>query len=392
MFLPLKKLVQSNAIYTAALLLILLVMKNILRPYSGYQSKAIFEWYDILLIVVVMVAGATSAVSAYRFSLQTAHSLYAAAKTGLYSVMYTALVLVLVALALPMILTQDYLSQLIPSVSEGSRIFSLLVFNLMATLALSALGAIIGLIGGLFGWVFGVLTVHGIIARDYTPEPTDDVLLNQAVTEPSYVYENATPLTEEAPTVLEDTPDSTTSTTAQFITIPVSDGLDERMPQQETNTTPMTEQTMHATPLHIDPTTEENMTPLHFIHFIPEHDLQSLYAVGISHIETFLQHVNTPQERESLAAQTQIAEGDLLTYANVADLMRLPGVDSVLGQLLEKSGVDTIVELGKRNPQKLHEAVVSTNEREAYIHQVPTVDQLRGLINAAKILGREITH
>jgi hypothetical protein len=63
------------------------------------------------------------------------------------------------------------------------------------------------------------------------------------------MYMKMPPLTEEAPTVL-GTPDSTTSTIAQFITIPVSDGLDERMPQQETNTTPMTEQTMHATPLH----------------------------------------------------------------------------------------------------------------------------------------------
>lgn len=389
MFLPLKKLIQSNAIYTAALLLILLVMKNILRPYSGYQTAALFDWYDVLLIVVVMIAGATSAVSAYRFSLQTAHSLYAAAKTGLYSVMYTCLVLVMVGLALPMLVTQDYLTQLIPAVAGGSRIFSLLVFNLMATLALSSIGAIIGLLGGLFGWVFGVLTVHGIIARDYTPEPTDDVLLQQAMTEPTYEYDNATPLVAEQPATQANQEDELAP---QTITIPVSDGLDERMPEQTVPNVDYTNEPIHATPLHIDPVTEQNLTPLHFIHFIPEHDLQSLYAVGVSHIETFLERVNTPQERESLAAQTQIAEGDLLTYANVADLMRLPGVDSVLGQLLERSGVDTIVELGKRNPQKLHEAVTATNEREAYTHQTPTVDQLRGLINAAKILGREISH
>lgn len=404
MFAPLKRLVQTNAFYTAVLLLILLVMKNTLMPYAGYEREAMFDWYDILLVSVVIVAGATSAISAYRYSLHTADSLYSATKTGLYSVLYTSLVLAIVSFALPMVWQQNYSNQLAAGFANLSPTISLVVFNLISILSLSSLGALTGFAGGLVGWVIGVLTVHGIIARDTNPEATDEDMIAQAVNDPTaYTYEQPSVVPQPIKEPATSMPEAQVNTPDVVITIPTQNQpptnvtTQKAVAQSVTHTpkaaapvAPAPETVTNATPL-TQTNTPDDLTPLHFIHFIPEHDLQSLYAVGVEHVETLLERAGTHPTREALSGQTGIDPQTLLTYANVADLMRLPGVDSMLAQLMERTGVDSIVELGKRNPQNLFDALTTTNQNEAIAHTVPTVDQLRGLVNAAKMLSREIT-
>lgn len=420
MFAPIKKLVHTNAFYTAVLLLILLVMKNVLRPYVGYDQYAEFDWYDMLLIVVVIISTAASAISAYKYSLRTAESLYAATKTGFYSALYASLCITIASLALPMFITQSYKNQLADSFA-GPSMTSLIVFNIVGILMMSALGAFAGFLGGLAGWVIGVLTVHGIIKRDNVVEHSDESVIQEAVQDPTtYTYDTTpTDTTEEMPTPIEEAP---TSYTPQVIEVPVSETLASAAPVPEPLVTPIVEPTpqpeariteyaptvetemepeeapAHFTPFPPEPVpvqpaqTQSDATPLTYIHFMPEHDVQTLQSVGVASVEELLDRANSHPKREVLSAQSGIDPSVLLKYANVSDLMRLPGVDSSLAQLMEHAGVDTIVELAKRNPQNLHDALQTTNQNESLTHAVPSVDQIRGLVNAAKVLGREITH
>ncbi len=423
MFAPIKKLVHTNAFYTAVLLLILLVMKNALRPYVGYDQYAEFDWYDMLLIVVVIISTAASAISAYKYSLRTAESLYAATKTGFYSALYTSLCITIASLALPMFITQSYKNQLADSFA-GPSMTSLILFNVVGILMMSALGAFAGFLGGLAGWVVGVLTVHGIIKRDNVVEHSDESLIQEAVQDPTtYTYETTPTIEpEELPTPIEEVP---TPYTPQIIEVPVSETLAAAAPAPEPVPTPVAEPVAqpepqatqyvpvpepemeaeeapaHFTPLPPEPTatqsvqpaqTTSDTTPLTYIHFMPEADVQTLQSVGVASAEELLDRANSRPKREVLSAQSGIDPSVLMVYANVADLMRLPGVDSSLAQLMERTGVDTIVELAKRNPQNLHDALATTNQNESLTYTIPTVDQIRGLVNAAKVLGREITH
>lgn len=418
MFAPIKKLVHTNAFYTAVLLLILLVMKNVLRPYVGYDQYAEFDWYDMLLIAVVVISTAASAISAYKYSLRTAESLYAATKTGFYSTLYTSLSITIASLALPMFIAQSYKNQLADSFA-GQSLSSLIVFNIVGILMMSALGAFAGFLGGLAGWVIGVLTVHGIIKRDNVVEHSDDSVIQEAVQEPTtYTYDTPSVVEpEEIPTPIEEAPDTYTP---QAVDAPMSETLASAAPAPEAVVQPVQqpqtepavassapdtapemeaeEAPAHFTPLPPEPTPVQpiqnpaDTTPLTYIHFMPEADVQTLQSVGVASIEELLDRANSRPKREVLSAQSGIDPAVLLTYANVADLMRLPGVDSSLAQLMERAGVDTIVELAKRNPQNLHDALETTNQNESLTHTVPSVDQIRGLVNAAKVLGREITH
>jgi len=113
---------------------------------------------------------------------------------------------------------------------------------------------------------------------------------------------------------------------------------------------------------------------------------------GITTTEALLEAATTPKQREGLAAKTGIGAKYILEWANLADLFRIRGVGSEYSDLLEEAGVDTVVELAKRNGENLFKALKETNDRKALVRRLPTVEQVADWIEQAKKLPRILTY
>ncbi len=115
-----------------------------------------------------------------------------------------------------------------------------------------------------------------------------------------------------------------------------------------------------------------------------------LKAIGVGSIEALLRQGATPKGRAELAAQAGISEKLVLEWVNRADLFRIPGVGEEYSDLLEAAGVDTVVELARRNPEALHAQLAEQNAAKRLVRQLPSLKQVTSWVESAKSLPRMI--
>jgi predicted flap endonuclease-1-like 5' DNA nuclease len=117
-----------------------------------------------------------------------------------------------------------------------------------------------------------------------------------------------------------------------------------------------------------------------------------LAEAGLKTTDDLLAAGATPSGRASIAAQTGIADALILEWVNHADLYRVSGVGSEYADLLEEAGVDTVVELGHRNPANLVARLLEVNEQKHLVRSLPSETQVAGWIEQAKGLERAVRH
>ena len=118
----------------------------------------------------------------------------------------------------------------------------------------------------------------------------------------------------------------------------------------------------------------------------------SIEAQGIKTVEALLQACATSKGRKELAANTGLADKDILTWANRADLSRIKGIATQNADLLEAAGVDTVPELAQRNPENLHEKILEENNKHRIVSKMASLNQVKDWIAQAKELPRVITY
>jgi hypothetical protein len=72
--------------------------------------------------------------------------------------------------------------------------------------------------------------------------------------------------------------------------------------------------------------------------------------------------------------------------------MRVRGVGSEYGDLLEAAGVDSVVELGNRVPANLHSRLTEINGQRNLVRRLPTVSDVETWVVEAKKLDRLVSH
>ena len=82
----------------------------------------------------------------------------------------------------------------------------------------------------------------------------------------------------------------------------------------------------------------------------------------------------------------------ILEWVNRADLYRIKGVGKQYSDLLEKAGVDTVVELSKRVPGNLYAKMEEVNKAKNLVNGMPGVKKVEGWIAQAKKLPRVVTY
>jgi len=117
-----------------------------------------------------------------------------------------------------------------------------------------------------------------------------------------------------------------------------------------------------------------------------------LRAAGIDTTEQLLDACATPKGRAGTAAKTGIAEGHLLRWTNMADLMRLKGVGKQYSELLEAAGVDTVKELKHRNASNLAAKMKEVNDAKNVSGSAPSEEMVAGWIAQAKELPAKIEY
>jgi len=117
-----------------------------------------------------------------------------------------------------------------------------------------------------------------------------------------------------------------------------------------------------------------------------------LQDVGVTSIEDLLEKGSAPKGRKELAEKTGIGESQILRWVNMSDLFRIKGVGEEYADLLEAAGVDTVPELGQRNPENLFKKMAEVNSAKNLVRRVPTETEVKTWVEQAKSLDRKLTY
>lgn len=134
------------------------------------------------------------------------------------------------------------------------------------------------------------------------------------------------------------------------------------------------------------------MTKLAAIEGIGSFYAQKLKDAKIASLESLLKKGASPSGRKAIAEETGISNNLILEWVNRADLFRIKGVGEEYSDLLEASGVDTVVELAQRNAKNLYAKMVEVNEGKNKVRKLPTQGQVADWVAQAKGLDRVITY
>jgi len=117
-----------------------------------------------------------------------------------------------------------------------------------------------------------------------------------------------------------------------------------------------------------------------------------LHEAGIYYTAELLKVGATPVGRRELAEKTGISQDLVLEWVNLSDLFRIKGIGEEYSDLLEEAGVDTVVELSRRNAANLHAKIIEVNEAKKLVRRPPTLANIEGWIAEAKKLPRVIEY
>lgn len=119
---------------------------------------------------------------------------------------------------------------------------------------------------------------------------------------------------------------------------------------------------------------------------------QTLEKAGIILTEDLLKTCRSAKGRKEVAAATGLSVGQLLKWANLADLMRIKGIGKQFSELLEAAGVDTVKELKQRRGDNLAAKMKQVNEAKRLTGVAPSEKQVGGWVEQAKALRPVMSH
>lgn len=135
---------------------------------------------------------------------------------------------------------------------------------------------------------------------------------------------------------------------------------------------------------------DEYKRQIEYVEGIGEVRGQKLRASDMPTALAYFARCMTRKGRREVAQETGLSEKDILTWANQIDLYRIRGVGQEYADLLEVSGVDTVIELAQRNPTNLYQRIVEVNEQRSLVRRLPGESEIVDWIEQAKSLPRLI--
>ena len=119
---------------------------------------------------------------------------------------------------------------------------------------------------------------------------------------------------------------------------------------------------------------------------------KKLNAIGIKTTVDLLEAGATRRGREEIVQKTGISSKLILEWVNLADLFRIKGIGEEYSDLLEEAGVDTVIELSKRNPDNLYSKIIEVNEQKHLVRRLPRLDEVKDWVKQARKLPRKVEY
>jgi predicted flap endonuclease-1-like 5' DNA nuclease len=132
--------------------------------------------------------------------------------------------------------------------------------------------------------------------------------------------------------------------------------------------------------------------PLEYVEGIGPAFAEKLKAIGLVTCLDFLKAGATRKGREELVEKAGISSKLVLKWVNHIDLYRVKGIGSEYADLLEASGVDTVMELAQRNPANLFTKMNEVNAAKELVRKLPTAAQVENWVGQAKGLPRVVSY
>ena len=119
---------------------------------------------------------------------------------------------------------------------------------------------------------------------------------------------------------------------------------------------------------------------------------EALAKADVTTTDHLLKAAGAKKGRKDLAEKTGLSEKRILSWANMADLMRINGVSTQFSELLHGAGVDTVKELATRNAANLSKKMEEVNAEKKLCKTSPSEKVAAGWIEQAGKLEPMITH
>ena len=117
-----------------------------------------------------------------------------------------------------------------------------------------------------------------------------------------------------------------------------------------------------------------------------------LAKAGVRSVEGLLKAGASAKGRKEISAASGVDQTLILAWVNRADLYRIKGVGAQYSDLLEKAGVDTVVELSKRVAGNLYKKMEEVNQAKNLVNGMPGLKKAEDWIEQAKKLPRVVSY
>ena len=133
-------------------------------------------------------------------------------------------------------------------------------------------------------------------------------------------------------------------------------------------------------------------TRLQKVEGIGEVYADKLHNMGIDFDEELLLKGANPQGRQLIEKESGINHRLILEWINHVDLFRIKGVSEEYADLLEATGIDSVIELARRTPKPLYDRLKMINTIRRLVRRLPSLKQVTNWIKQAKKLPRIIKY
>lgn len=132
--------------------------------------------------------------------------------------------------------------------------------------------------------------------------------------------------------------------------------------------------------------TEEKMGRIRNLHCLKSNEVRRLVDFGVASTDRLLLIAAGRQGRQDLAQETGLSEEKILEAAQLADLMRVKGIGCEYTRLLDRVGIHSLKQLGRRSPERLLEDFEAINDNGQVVRRLPSLDNVASWIAGAKRL------
>lgn len=117
-----------------------------------------------------------------------------------------------------------------------------------------------------------------------------------------------------------------------------------------------------------------------------------LASVGIHTTDDLLARTTTLEDRQRLAYGTGLSMMSVTAWRHQADLMRISGIGSEYGQLLEVAGIESVRELAMRKPENIVNLLDRVNAERKLTRSLPALKLVSRWVEQAQQLEPEMAH